>query len=127
MKRLLSLTSRNALIAGCTGNRAGVVSKLYIRFEGGQYLYARVPLLLQILSYFVVFCVVVCFIFNLTTTKWRFISLPDGLNIPARDDDADAGAAGLDYIFLAPNVHGAFLCWQDHDRSVLVPTDIVLQ
>src|SRR5258707_704278 len=39
------------------------------------------PLLLLILPFFVVLSVVVCYVFNLTTTKWRFISLPDALKI----------------------------------------------
>ena len=30
---------------------------------------------------FVIFSVIICYVFNLTTTKWRFISLPDALNI----------------------------------------------
>ena len=41
----------------------------------------RLPLFLGILPYFVIFSVVVCYLFKLTTTKWRFISLPDALNI----------------------------------------------
>ena len=46
----------------------------------------------------VAFSVVICYLFNLTTTKWRFISLPDALKIfPARGLGAGrrTGGAGL--------------------------------
>ena len=66
------------------------------------------PLLLRILPYFVAFSVVVCYVFNLTTTKWRFISLPDALNILRAATVLTLALLVLDYIFVAPNVHGTF-------------------
>ena len=81
-------------------------ASFYLRFEGGQYFYDRVPLLLRILPYFVAFSVVVCYFFNLTTTKWRFISLPDALNILRVATVLTVALLVLDYIFVAPNVHG---------------------
>jgi len=50
--------------------------------------------------------VVVCYAFNLTTTKWRFISLPDALNILRVAAVLAVALLVLDYIFVAPNVHG---------------------
>ncbi|WP_300161707.1 SDR family NAD(P)-dependent oxidoreductase, partial [Bradyrhizobium sp.] len=66
------------------------------------------PLLLQILPYFIAFSVVVCYLFNLTTTKWRFISLPDALNILRVATALTLALLVLDYIFVAPNVRGTF-------------------
>jgi O-antigen biosynthesis protein WbqV len=65
-------------------------------------------LLLRILPYFIVFSVIVCYLFNLTTTKWRFISLPDALNILRVATVLTLGLLVLDYIFVAPNVKGTF-------------------
>src|ERR1700753_2471226 len=109
MKRLLNLTSRNALIAAhdALATTLALFASFYLRFEGGPYFYARVPLLLNILPYFVVFSVVVCYVFNLTTTKWRFISLPDALNILRVSSVLTVALLALDYIFVAPNVNGA--------------------
>ena len=83
MMRLSNLTSRNALIAlhDALATALALFASFYLRFEGGEYFFDRVPLLLRILPYFIAFSVVVCYVFNLTTTKWRFISLPDALNI----------------------------------------------
>jgi FlaA1/EpsC-like NDP-sugar epimerase len=110
MMRLSSLTSRNAMIAAhdALATALALFASFYVRFEGGEYFYARVPLLLNILPYFVVFSVVVCFVFNLTTTKWRFISLPDALNILRVATVLTLALLVLDYIFVAPNVHGTF-------------------
>jgi FlaA1/EpsC-like NDP-sugar epimerase len=58
------------------------------------------------LPYFVAFSIVVCYFFRLTTTKWRFISLPDALNIIRAATVLTIALLALDYIFVAPNVHG---------------------
>ena len=110
MTRLSSLTSRNALIAAhdTLATALALFASFYVRFEGSDYFYARVPLLLHILPYFIVFSVVVCYVFNLTTTKWRFISLPDALNILRAATVLTLALLVLDYIFVAPNVHGTF-------------------
>ena len=47
---------------------------------------------------------VVCYVFNLTTTKWRFISLPDALNILRAATVLTFVLLVLDYIFVAPNI-----------------------
>src|SRR5260370_38950642 len=80
-------------------------ASFYLRFEGDPFT-ERLPLLLRILPYFVALSVVVCYVFNLTTTKWRFISLPDALNILRVATVLTFALLVLDYIFVAPNVDG---------------------
>src|SRR5580698_8498288 len=87
---------------------AALLVAFYVRFEGALGFYERLPLLLQLLPWFVAFSVVVCYVCNLTTTKWRFISLPDALNILRAASILTLGLLVLDYIFVAPNVHGVF-------------------
>jgi FlaA1/EpsC-like NDP-sugar epimerase len=110
MTRLSNLTTRNALIAlhDALATALALFASFYLRFEGGDLFYVRVPLLLYILPWFVAFSVVVCFVLDLTTTKWRFISLPDALNILRVASVLAVALLVLDYIFVAPNVHGAF-------------------
>ena len=102
MTRLSTLTSRNALIAAhdALATTLALFASFYLRFEGGPYFYDRVPLLLHILPYFIVFGVVVCYVFNLTTTKWRFISLPDALNILRVATVLAVALIVLDYVFI---------------------------
>lgn len=110
MTRFSHLTLRNFLIAlhDLLVTAAALFAAFYLRFEGGDGFYDRLPLLFQILPYFLAFSVVVFFIFNLTTTKWRFISLPDALNIIRVATVLTVALLVLDYIFVAPNVRGAF-------------------
>ena len=105
--RLPNLTLRNALIATHDALATGLalLASFYLRFEG-DLLTDRLPLLFRILPYFIVFSVAVCYAFNLTTTKWRFISLPDALNILRVAAVLAVALLVLDYIFVAPNVHG---------------------
>jgi O-antigen biosynthesis protein WbqV len=109
MTPLSNLTSRNLLIAvhDALATTLAVLASFYLRFEG-DLLSDRLPLLLRILPYFVALSVVVCYVFNLTTTKWRFISLPDALNILRAATVLTVALLVLDYIFVAPNVHGTF-------------------
>src|ERR1700682_65135 len=108
MMRFSNLTLRNALIAAhdALATALAVLASFYLRFEGDAF-FDRLPLLLRILPYFVAFSVVVCYAFNLTTTKWRFISLPDALNILRVATVLTVALLVLDYvlIFVAPNVH----------------------
>ena len=110
MMRFSKLTSRNALIAlhDALATAAALLASFYIRFDGSDYFYERVPTLLRILPYFIAFSVVVCYFCNLTTTKWRFISLPDALNILRAATVLTLALLVMDYIFLAPNVRGTF-------------------
>jgi O-antigen biosynthesis protein WbqV len=107
--RLPRLTWRNLLIAihDALATIFAVVASFYLRFEGSG-LIERLPLLLRILPYFVLFSIVVCYIFRLTTTKWRFISLPDFFNIVKASTVLALMLLVLDYIFIAPNVYGTF-------------------
>ncbi|MGY4287323.1 FlaA1/EpsC-like NDP-sugar epimerase [Bradyrhizobium sp. LM2.7] len=110
MTRFSHLTSRNFLIAlhDLLASCAALFVAFYLRFEGGEGFFVRLPLLFKILPYFLAFSVIVCYIFNLTTTKWRFISLPDALNIARVATVLTIALLVVDYIFVAPNVHGAF-------------------
>ena len=105
--RLSNLTLRNVLIAAhdALATALALFVSFYLRFEGDAF-FDRLPLLLRILPYFVAFSVVVCYVFNLTTTKWRFISLPDALNILRVATVLTLALLVLDYIFVAPDVHG---------------------
>src|ERR1700753_4061073 len=110
MMRLSNLTSRNALIAlhDVLATAVALFVSFYLRFEGDDYFYIRIPLLLRILPYFLVLSIVVCYLCNLTTTKWRFISLPDALNILRVATILAVALLALDYVFVAPNVFGTF-------------------
>jgi FlaA1/EpsC-like NDP-sugar epimerase len=110
MTRLSNLTYRNLLIAvhDALATTFAVIASFYLRFEGGESFLDRLPLLLRILPYFVALSVIVCYVFNLTTTKWRFISLPDALNILRTATVLTVALLVLDYIFVAPNVYGGF-------------------
>jgi O-antigen biosynthesis protein WbqV len=107
MMRFPHLTIRNALIAthDALATTLAVLASFYLRFEGELFA-ERLPLLLRILPYFVAFSVVVCYVFHLTTTKWRFISLPDALNILRAATVLTLGLVVLDYIFVAPSIQG---------------------
>ena len=108
MMHFLGLTRRNALIAAhdALATAVALVGSFYIRFEGN--FTDRLPLLLNILPYFIVFSLFVCYFCHLTTSKWRFISLPDALNILRAATVLALTLLVLDYIFVAPNVQGAF-------------------
>src|SRR4051812_25985392 len=127
MNRFSSLTLRNLLIAthDALATTLAVLVSFYLRFEGEAFL-DRLPLLLRILPYFVAFSVVVCYAFNLTTAKWRFISLPDALNILRVATVLTLALLVLDYIFVAPNVHGRLAAPNLQTPFFLGKTTIVL-
>src|SRR5262245_55983081 len=110
MTRLSHLTLRNFLIAihDVIATAAALLVAAYLRFDGGVLFYERLPLLLNILPYFLVFSVVVCYVFNLTTAKWRFISLPDALNILRVASVLALALVVLHYIIVSPAVHSTF-------------------
>jgi FlaA1/EpsC-like NDP-sugar epimerase len=110
MMRFNRPTSRNVLIAvhDVIAVAAALFAAFYLRFEGGQEFFVRIPSLLRLLPYFLTFSVLVCYFFNLTTTKWRFISLPDGLNILRVATVLALTLLVLDYILVAPNIRGTF-------------------
>jgi O-antigen biosynthesis protein WbqV len=108
MVRFSQLTSRNFLIAAhdALATAAALLASFYLRFDD-EFLSDRIPLLLRILPFFVAFSICVCYFFNLTTTKWRFISLPDALNILRVAAVLTVALVVLDYayIFVAPSGH----------------------
>jgi FlaA1/EpsC-like NDP-sugar epimerase len=109
MTRISQFSWRNWLIAAHDAivTALAVIASFMLRFDG-ENLMDRLPLLLKILPYFVIFSVIVCYVFNLTTTKWRFISLPDLLNILRTATVLTVALLVLDYVFLAPNVYGSY-------------------
>src|SRR6516225_650453 len=110
MTRFSHLTYRNLAIAAhdVLATALAFFAASYLRFEGNEYFYERLPLLLRILPYFLAFSVVICYLFNLTTTKWRFISLPDALNILRVASVLTLTLVVLDYIIVSPAVHSDF-------------------
>jgi O-antigen biosynthesis protein WbqV len=108
MMRLQNLTLRNVLIAthDALATAFALVASFYLRFEGNAF-YDRLPVLLRILPYFILFSFVVCYAFRLTTTKWRFISLPDALNILKVATVLTLGLVVLDYVIVSPH-NGTF-------------------
>ncbi|MGZ5855428.1 MAG: SDR family NAD(P)-dependent oxidoreductase [Xanthobacteraceae bacterium] len=127
MMRLSSLTLRNLLIAAhdALATALAVFASFYLRFEGDLFT-ERLPLLLRLLPYFIAFSIVVCYLFHLTTTKWRFISLPDALNILRAATVLTLGLLVLDYIFVAPNIQGTLVASKLQTPFFLGKTTIVL-
>ncbi|MEY9590292.1 FlaA1/EpsC-like NDP-sugar epimerase [Bradyrhizobium yuanmingense] len=109
MSPISSLTFRNLLIGvhDAIATALAVLASFYLRFESDPLL-ERLPLLLRTLPFFVALSMVVYYVFNLTTTKWRFFSLPDALNVFRAATVLTVALVALDYIFLAPNVYGTF-------------------
>jgi FlaA1/EpsC-like NDP-sugar epimerase len=109
MTRFSQLTLRNFLIAthDAIATALALLTSFYLRFEG-EWFDERLPLLVRILPWFVAFSVVVCYAFKLTTAKWRFISLPDALNILRVASVLTLALLVLDYIFIMPGFHGTF-------------------
>ena len=109
MNRLKALTWRNLLIAihDALATTSALIAAFFLRFEAGG-LMDRLPLLLKMLPYFVLLSIVVCYVFRLTITKWRFISLPDLFNIVKASTVLALALVVVDYIFIAPNVFGSF-------------------
>src|SRR5947208_16039927 len=107
MTGLSNLTLRYRLIAvhDALATALAVFASFYLRFEGAAF-FERLPLLLRILPYFIAFSVVVSYVFNLTTTKWRFISLPDALNIVRVATVLTLALLVMDYVFVAPIMSG---------------------
>jgi FlaA1/EpsC-like NDP-sugar epimerase len=107
MMRLSNMTLRNLLIAvhDALATTLAVFATFYLRFDCEAF-FDRLPLLFRILAYFVAFSVVVGYAFNLTTTKWRFISLPDALNIIRVATVLTLALLVMDYIFVALNIQG---------------------
>src|SRR5215813_659530 len=109
MMSLKNLNLRHALIAthDALATAVALFVSFFLRFDG-DYFWDRVPLLLHIAPYFIAFSVAVAYFFRLTTTKWRFISLPDALNIVRVATVLTLALVVLDYIIVAPGSGGTF-------------------
>src|ERR1700730_2586303 len=109
MTRFSQLTLRNFLIAthDAIATTLALLASFFLRFDGERF-DERLPLLLRILPWFVAFSVVVCYACKLTQTNWRFISLPDALNILRVSSVLTLALLVLDYIFVTPDFHGTF-------------------
>ncbi|MBR0801525.1 polysaccharide biosynthesis protein [Bradyrhizobium jicamae] len=109
MARPSQFTQRNILILihDAVATAAALLASFFLRFEG-DLLTERIPLLLQMLPWFVLFSVVICYFSNLTTAKWRFTSLPDALNILRVAVVLTLALVVLDYVFIftGMNKHG---------------------
>src|SRR4051812_7757928 len=128
MTRLSHLTIRNFLIAAhdVLVTALALLTAFYLRFEGGKDFFVRLPLLFQILPYFLAFALVVFHVSNLNTTKWRFISLPDALNIVRVATVLTLALVVLDYIFVVPIVHGTLAAPNLQPQIFLGKVTIVL-
>lgn len=113
-----SLTTRNYLIAlhDTLATALAVLVSFFLRFEGSA-LETRLPVLLWILAPFLLLSIVVCYLSGLTTTKWRFVSLPDVFSIIRTATILTVALLVLDYIFVAPDMG---------DRFFLGKTTIIL-
>ncbi|MDR6304219.1 O-antigen biosynthesis protein WbqV [Nitrobacter vulgaris] len=102
-------TSRNVLIAlhDLITVVAAVLVSCYFRFDDHDFA-LRLPLLLKALPYFLAISCVIFYVFNLTTTKWRFISLVDALNIVKASSLLAFVILVFDYVIIAPNLYGTF-------------------
>ncbi|MBR0937927.1 nucleoside-diphosphate sugar epimerase/dehydratase [Bradyrhizobium jicamae] len=101
MTHFSQFTPRNVLIVvhDAIATAFALSASFYLRFDG-ELLDERLPLLLRILPWFVLFSIVVCYACNLTTSKWRFTSLPDALNILRVSVLLTLTLVVLDYTFL---------------------------
>jgi O-antigen biosynthesis protein WbqV len=84
-----------------------VLASFYIRFEGVG-LSERWRLLVVVLPAFAVYAGFVFALFGLFKTKWRFISVPDLINIVRVSTVLAVTLLVLDYVLLAPNFYGTF-------------------
>ena len=109
MTPLRDLTPRNYLIAlhDALATAAALFVSFFLRFDGPS-LDVRLPRLLEIAPFFVALSIVICFFFKLTTTKWRFISLPDIINILRVATTLAVAMVVLDYILVSPTQFGTF-------------------
>lgn len=107
--RLSKLTGRNLLIAAHDLLAACVALFLscHFRFDDSAF-HERLPFLMQMLPYFLIASLVTFYACRLTTTKWRFISVPDALNIVKASSVLAFLLLVLDYVVIAPNLYGTF-------------------
>jgi O-antigen biosynthesis protein WbqV len=103
------LTTRNFLIAlhDTLATALAVLISFFLRFEGSA-LETRLPILWWILPPFLIFSIIVCYFSGLTTTKWRFVSLPDVFNIIRTATILTVALVVLDYVYVSLNISDRF-------------------
>src|SRR3569833_1964451 len=104
MTRFSNLTSRNLLIAlhDALATVLAVLASFALRFSG-DFLGDRWPLLLIILPPFVLFSIVICFVFGLTTTQRRPLPPPDAPTIAPAAPTPPAAPPAPAYTSPPPN------------------------
>lgn len=109
MINVFRLTWRNYVIIAhdAVVTALALVAAFFLRFEEVP-LYDRLPFLLQVLPWFVLYSLAINYAFKLPVTKWRFTSLPDLLNIVRTATVLAVTLLALDYILVAPNMRGSF-------------------
>src|SRR5262249_12432489 len=109
MIRFPQFTPRMGLILAhdLIATAVAVVASFYIRFEGAG-LAVRWPVLIVMLPVFVLYAGGVYAFSGLLTSKWRFASLPDLMNIVQAAAVLAGTLLAIDYVLVAPNVLGGF-------------------
>jgi len=109
MTLLRNFTPRMVLILvhDLLATAAAVLASFYIRFEELG-LAQRWQLLAIVLPAFVVYAGFVFAFFGLYKTKWRFVSVPDLINIVRVASVLAVTLLVLDYVLLSPNFYGTF-------------------
>ena len=97
---------------------AAIVASFYIRFEGIG-VAERFQSILIFMPGFLIYAGGIYSLFHLYESKWRFASLPDLMNIVRAATVLAVSLLVLDYVLVAPNVLGAILLRQNHDRALL--------
>jgi len=86
---------------------AAILAAFYFRFEDVG-IGDRFSWLMIILPGYLVYAGVVYWIFNLSVTKWRFVSLPDLWNIFRAVTVLALSLLVLDYVLVSPDFYGTF-------------------
>ncbi|MBB1093343.1 polysaccharide biosynthesis protein [Rhodopseudomonas palustris] len=109
MRFFSKMRSRNYLIIlhDVIATACAILTSFYLRFDGED-LSARLPLLWTLMPGFLLLSVFVFYVFRLTTSKWRFVSLPEAINILLAATVLTVVLIITDYIFLAPDAYGTF-------------------
>src|SRR5262249_51483587 len=106
---LLQFRSRTLLTFAhdLAATAVAVLAAFYIRFEEAG-LAERAGWLGIILSGFVLYAALIHYVFRGYTSKWRFTSLPDLMNILRISTVLAFSLFVLDYVLVAPNLYGTF-------------------
>ncbi len=120
MTRPAQLTKRNLLIAvhDAFATVGAIVLSGYLRFVGTAPSGEK-PLLSLIILSMVALSVVACYVFGLTTSKWRFVSILDVFNILRVATTLSLLLVVIDYILLAPK-YWRCIFFRKESHSVLL-------